>query len=427
MRGARPVRGSRLRILPGVLVVALLLLLPIGVGASSARAGPRTGQSGLGLTVTPSTGLAPLFVRFSVTTPNSTTPNLQWTFGDGAYLNGSFQDAHAPAHVYELAGTYTVGVAALYGGGEVTASAPIVVVASNLSASLSVSPPNGTVPLTVWLNGTPDGGSGTYVECLWEFGDGHRGSGLSVEYTYNSAGTFVANFTVTDTFNETAVASATIVAAPPPGPPDDAGAGSRNSGNGSVGGVGLTPPVAVGTAAAGAVVLVAIGAGVWSARRRTAARSGAATPVPRVAPLAGSAPVLLTGRSDGAPPSGPLHRPGTVLRAPGPSQPVSPPSLAFIGTRQLSFRLLPLLLEVSEDRDAPADSPRATQAGLAHRLGVGQSGVSKVLHQLVLGGVVEVSSAHVAGISRRVRVYRLTPKGDRLARALRAAPSEPVP
>jgi DNA-binding MarR family transcriptional regulator len=115
-----------------------------------------------------------------------------------------------------------------------------------------------------------------------------------------------------------------------------------------------------------------------------------------------------------------------VLRGAGPPAIASPASFAFIGTRQLSVRLLPLLLELSEDRDAPADSSRATQAGLAERLGVGQSGVSKVLHQLVLGGVVEVSSAHVAGVSRRVRVYRLTPKGDRLARALRGGPSDPV-
>ena len=409
-----PRSRSRARLLSVVVPLGVaLLLLPSGSWGAPIGHVPRAAQSGLGLTVSSAVGVAPLLVRFSVTTPNATTPTLSWTFGDGAYLNGSFQDAHAPVHAYDAPGTFLAAVAAHYGGGDVIASATIRVVASNLTASVIATPANGTAPLSVWLNGTPAGGTGTYVAFAWAFGDGHNGSGLSVEYTFAAVGTFVAHFSVTDTLNETATASATIVVTNASNTSSgDAGAGARHVGSSPW--APFSPPVVAGTAVVGLGAVLAVVAWVWASRRRPAAARGpVATRALLVAPFAG--PIAVVG-------PGPQELDLAAVPPHSPAAPRSERAYEFVGTRQLSFRVLTLLLELADDRQGSRFSPAGTQSGLADRLGVGQSAVSKVLRQLVLGGVVEVTSEHVAGASRRVRVYRLTAKGDRLARALRERP-----
>jgi len=63
-----------------------------------------------------------------------------------------------------------------------------------------------------------------------------------------------------------------------------------------------------------------------------------------------------------------------------------------------------------------------TQAGIAEAVGAGQSAVSRVLRRLVAAGIVTVETRHVAGSPRRIRIYRLTDRGERLGRALREAP-----
>jgi DNA-binding MarR family transcriptional regulator len=62
---------------------------------------------------------------------------------------------------------------------------------------------------------------------------------------------------------------------------------------------------------------------------------------------------------------------------------------------------------------------------MAAALDVGQSAVSRVLSQLERAGVVSVATDHVAGSSRRVKVYRLTPQGERLGTALREVGPRP--
>ena len=77
----------------------------------------------------------------------------------------------------------------------------------------------------------------------------------------------------------------------------------------------------------------------------------------------------------------------------------------------------------------PSDVPtRAwTQAGIADGIGAGQSAVSRVLRRLVAAGIVTVETRHVAGSPRRVRIYRLTERGERLGRALRETPPPGLP
>jgi DNA-binding MarR family transcriptional regulator len=59
-----------------------------------------------------------------------------------------------------------------------------------------------------------------------------------------------------------------------------------------------------------------------------------------------------------------------------------------------------------------------TQAGMVQSLGVSQSALAKVLRRLVLGGVLAEERQHARGVPYRVKVYRLTPLGELLARDL---------
>jgi DNA-binding MarR family transcriptional regulator len=78
-------------------------------------------------------------------------------------------------------------------------------------------------------------------------------------------------------------------------------------------------------------------------------------------------------------------------------------------------------------------APRALcQAGMIEALGVKQGALTGVLRRLVSARVLQESREHVRGMDRRVKVYRLTPAGDRLILQLRTrrptgAPTDPGP
>jgi len=57
----------------------------------------------------------------------------------------------------------------------------------------------GTPPLTVSFNASTSSDSdGSIVSYAWNFGDGKTGSGITATHTYNSAGTYTVQLTVTD-------------------------------------------------------------------------------------------------------------------------------------------------------------------------------------------------------------------------------------
>ena len=58
----------------------------------------------------------------------------------------------------------------------------------------------------------------------------------------------------------------------------------------------------------------------------------------------------------------------------------------------------------------------ATQRGIGGALGATQGALSSVLRRLEDGGAITSEKLHVRGRSRRVKVYRLTPRGVELAR-----------
>jgi DNA-binding MarR family transcriptional regulator len=86
---------------------------------------------------------------------------------------------------------------------------------------------------------------------------------------------------------------------------------------------------------------------------------------------------------------------------------------------QISARILLHLAQQPRFERGAVVPAALTQAGIAESLGSTQAAVSNALRRLVRGGVMEVELAHVRQQWKRLKVYRLTPEGERLARHIR--------
>ncbi len=410
-----------------LLAASLVLTAP----SALARPLPAAGSEGLALTATPSSGAAPLKVLFNLTVPAGPLPTLEWAFGDGTYLNGSTTADLRPYHTYDAPGTYPCRVTAAYPRGALNATITIDV-SDLLSVVVSASPSTGVAPLSVWLNGTVAGGTGTLVGYQWSFGNGGGGSGLSLRYTYDAPGTYLANLTVTDSANATATASARIVVSTP------SGVGGNGGSNDDP--IPLTAPVVVSVLvlALGGVAVLAVG--LWVRRSRTwlgpppdagataapdggpaGPPSGLEEPTAEATDEAGWAPGPdVRGADSGAPEAnGLLAGP----EAPELTVPAGPPVPAAPRPATLTLQILRHLAGLPRLTGGEAVvPPEFTQAGIAEALGAGQSAISRVLRRLIAAGAVEVATRHVPGSPRRVRVYWLTERGERLGRALRESP-----
>ncbi|MFY9717741.1 MAG: PadR family transcriptional regulator [Thermoplasmata archaeon] len=60
-----------------------------------------------------------------------------------------------------------------------------------------------------------------------------------------------------------------------------------------------------------------------------------------------------------------------------------------------------------------------TQGGMIDSLGIRQGTLTKVISRLEAAGVLESDTRHVSGRPRRLKVYRLTGRGESVARDLR--------
>jgi DNA-binding MarR family transcriptional regulator len=118
--------------------------------------------------------------------------------------------------------------------------------------------------------------------------------------------------------------------------------------------------------------------------------------------------------------------------SPKPAQPVAPePPRAGRPSRPATLRAseaVILHLYRSGRLDSRDVAPASfSQAGMGAALDVSQSALTKTLGRLRAAGVVTEHRQHVQGQARRLKVYRLTPLGESLARNLyeRARRREP--
>ncbi|MDE1821122.1 MAG: PKD domain-containing protein [Euryarchaeota archaeon] len=193
--------------------------------------GTSSGGSGIdhpsvGLTLSPSSGPAPLAVTASVTATGGSTVYASYKFlwGDGTSTTSSSPSA---SHTYTAVGTYSADVEVTDSLGATGWSANQTATAQGggpppLSVGLSANFTHGNAPLAVAFTATPQGGSGAYASFAWTFGDGSTTSTTTstASHTYGGAGSFSATVKVVDSSGAPATSSAVVIlvnsTAPPP-------------------------------------------------------------------------------------------------------------------------------------------------------------------------------------------------------------------
>jgi len=142
-------------------------------------------------------GTTPLSVNFT----DQSTGNISsysWDFDNDGTVDSSEQN---PVHIYNAAGNYTVNLTVSNAGGSDSEVKTEYIVVSELLpgapvANFTATPTSGTAPLTVNFK---DQSTGTVSSYAWDFNnDGNVDSTeQSPSYTYNTAGTYTVNLTVT--------------------------------------------------------------------------------------------------------------------------------------------------------------------------------------------------------------------------------------
>ena len=165
------------------------------------------------LTVTPSSGAAPLVVNASTagsSDPDGTIANSSIDFGDGTLVSG--QVTVAANHTYSKPGTFTAIATVIDNRGASSKATQTVTVSPAAPvAVLTVTPLSGAgyavVSATTAGSSSPDG---TIVSSTINFGDGTPAvSGPTATHIYRTAGTFAVTGTVTDSLGATASATQT--------------------------------------------------------------------------------------------------------------------------------------------------------------------------------------------------------------------------
>lgn len=151
------------------------------------------------VSATPTTGEAPLEVAFrgSDSTDDYAISSYNWNFGNGAQTNNANF-----SYTYETPGTYTAELTVTDENGlsdkasititvtEPTNSAPVARTNANIT--------QGTAPLTVQFTGDNSSDDKGITGYSWDFKDGGTATIANPSHTFNVAGTYVAELTVTD-------------------------------------------------------------------------------------------------------------------------------------------------------------------------------------------------------------------------------------
>ncbi len=185
----------------------------------------------------PSSGPAPLLVRFSATglDPDGGPLDYEWELENGTVLDSEFE------WTFTTPGVHTATVTVTDDEGD-TASDEVEVTVTEPgggneapTVTASVDKPSGAAPHAVQFTatGSDDGPVGD-LEYSWDFGDGAGGSlAQSPAHTYLTPGTFTATVTVSDAGGKTGTAQVVVTVTDPPGnkPPTVKAAAAPKTGN----------------------------------------------------------------------------------------------------------------------------------------------------------------------------------------------------
>jgi hypothetical protein len=391
--------------------LAVLAALP--PVATAAPRSPVVGCAPATLTATPVRGTAPLLVNFSLQVPSTTPPTYAWSFGDGTFYNGSGPLYASPVHRYTAPGSYNIQVVVNSSSGTSVCSTSVTATPAAFVAVARAQPTAGKAPLNVTFTAQILGGSGTYLSAVWWFDDGDNGSGLQVTYTFQTPGNFLVLLNVTDSAGHVAHGTVWV----------NVTSGSSSAGPGSLGPTFTVLGVPGWIVGTGGVLLLLAALGAYFVLRRSARPGrGSSPPTPTTPPgaiaerLPSTPPLaiapLRSSPPSPVPPTGPEGLPAALHRT-GASFDIPTEAL------RLSQRVIVHLAQQGALPDEAVATEAFTQGGMATALGVPQNRLSNVLRRLRDAGALREDVRHVSGRSRRMKVYRLTPLGERLAQDLR--------
>lgn len=391
-----------------------LVVCGAGAGLETPALGRAAGAPfSISLSDTPSTA-DPLLITFTATVVPGTPTGFNWSFGDGSFWNGSGAALFNPSHLYPTAGSYNATVRVHEGAASALQWLVVSLVSPNLTVTVRVQNATGPAPLTVTFDATVLGGSGTYRSFVWSFGDGGTGSGLHLSYSYVHPGQFRAVLNVTDSSGTSQLAIVPVNAT-------DGHAVSTNLATSP----GMVALWGLAGAAVGVLATLTLTGRLFRRARASESSVTSAGPPPSTSP----GPVDDPGRP--IPPSStlpsppePVLGPGAIAETPAP-RPAVPAEALRLSERVVVH--LARLGVLSSDEVAPLGF---SQMGMAADLGVPQNRITNVLRRLAAAGILTEELRHVRGRSRRLKVYRLTPRGETLAKELRVrhrTPAGPVP
>jgi len=148
---------------------------------------------------TPSSGGVPLDVSF--TGSNSTDDNnittYAWNFKDGGTANTA-----NPSHTFTTVGSYDVVLTVTDAEG-LTSTDTVTITVNEESneapvARATASPLSGTAPLEVAFTGSNSSDDNSVASYAWNFKDGSSSNNANPTHTFNNAGTYAVELTVTD-------------------------------------------------------------------------------------------------------------------------------------------------------------------------------------------------------------------------------------
>jgi PKD repeat protein len=164
----------------------------------------RSGAATVGVTIHPALGLSvdasalavgpETPVTFTAVTSGGTLPvSVSWNFGDGRVASG----ANA-THSFASLGYYNVTAQAVDAVGAGASRVVLVHVLRVLAVSIAANWSRVDAGIPVGFVGSASGGSGTYAEYSWSFGDGNHSIASSPSHTFATPGNYTVELTVTD-------------------------------------------------------------------------------------------------------------------------------------------------------------------------------------------------------------------------------------
>ena len=146
----------------------------------------------------PPTGIAPFEVYFDAyeSTSESEIVSYEWEFGDGDTGTGVTLN-----HTYSNVGTYTVVLTVTDSNDKKGYDYVEVTVTKEPNAVITTvpDPPTGVAPFIVYFDAYESTSESGIISYEWDFGDGSdTGDGITVNHTYNTAGTYIVYLTITD-------------------------------------------------------------------------------------------------------------------------------------------------------------------------------------------------------------------------------------